>query len=233
MTPPTSSEDDTTRKNDEYYMRLALQVAQEALLFGEVPVGCILVHNDGTIVSHGANQVNATRDATRHAELVAIDRWWTGGVSSDQLRMSPQQYVQSAKINNLQEPALEKYFHNDNTIRSPDGRLQPSWGTQKQHPPDDLSQCHLYVTCEPCIMCAAALARMKIGRVVFGCRNDKFGGCGSILHVHQEDNGYPIVSGVLEHEAIALLRSFYSQENHQAPDEKRKRKENRLTDITS
>ncbi|GAX24541.1 tRNA-specific adenosine deaminase 2 [Fistulifera solaris] len=233
MTTPTSSGDDTTRNNDEYYMRLALQVAQEALLFGEVPVGCILVQSDGTIVSHGANQVNATRDATRHAELVAIDRWWTGGVFSDQLRMSPEEYAQVAKINNLQEPALEKYFYNDDTIQSSDGRLLPSWGLQKQHPPADLSLCHLYVTCEPCIMCAAALAKMKIGCVIFGCRNDKFGGCGSILHVHQEDAGYRIVSGVLEDEAIALLRSFYSQENHQAPDEKRKRKDNRLADNVS
>jgi pyrimidine deaminase RibD-like protein len=43
----------------------------------------------GVIISHGANQVNATRDATRHAEVVAIDRLLTDGVSSDQLRLPP------------------------------------------------------------------------------------------------------------------------------------------------
>lgn len=43
-----------------------------------------------------------------------------------------------------------------------------------------------FVTCEPCIMCAAALREVKIKRVVFGCRNDRFGGCGSILSVHDD-----------------------------------------------
>jgi tRNA(Arg) A34 adenosine deaminase TadA len=43
----------------------------------------------------------------------------------------------------------------------------------------------LYVTCEPCIMCAAALSLMSIRRVVFGCANDRFGGCGSVLAVHE------------------------------------------------
>ncbi len=42
----------------------------------------------------------------------------------------------------------------------------------------------LFVTCEPCIMCASALSTLRIGRVYFGCYNDKFGGCGSILELH-------------------------------------------------
>ena len=81
--------------------------------------------------------------------------------------------------------------------------------------------------------CAAALARVHIGRVFFGCRNDRFGGCGSLMHLHQPDAlpsssthaGYPIYSGILEQEAIVLLRSFYDRENFHAPDEKRKRKD--------
>ena len=44
--------------------------------------------------------------------------------------------------------------------------------------------CDLYVTCEPCIMCAAALGRMKIRKVYFGCKNEKFGGNGSVLSLH-------------------------------------------------
>lgn len=70
-----------------------------------------------------------------------------------------------------------------------------------------------------------------IGRVFFGCRNDRFGGCGSILHLHRavalpssKHVGYPIVGGICEEEAIRLLRSFYDRENFHAPDEKRKRK---------
>jgi len=79
-------------------------------------------------------------------------------------------------------------------------------------------------------MCAAALGQVGIGHVVFGCRNDKFGGCGSILPLHQEIGDkdlhpYPVTSGVLEQEAVRLLRSFYDRENFHAPDDKRKRKE--------
>lgn len=101
---------------EEHYMRQALDVARAALEVGEVPVGCVIVLRDpeeqndskgstnqidnescsGVVVSHGANQVNATRDATRHAELVAIDRMLTGGLSSDWQRLPPRVLAQSA-----------------------------------------------------------------------------------------------------------------------------------------
>jgi len=105
---------------EERYMRQALEVARAALEVGEVPVGCVLVLRDpdeecgdgkvkpsgqiedgancscGVVVSHGANQVNATRDATRHAELVAIDRMLTGGLSSDRQRLPPRILARSA-----------------------------------------------------------------------------------------------------------------------------------------
>ena len=79
--------------------------------------------------------------------------------------------------------------------------------------------------------CAAALARVGIGRVFFGCHNNKFGGCGSLMNLHDastvpsgEYHGYPIVEGILKDEAVRLLRSFYDRENFHAPDDKRKRK---------
>mmetsp|Transcript_6336 Transcript_6336/g.11001 ORF Transcript_6336/g.11001 Transcript_6336/m.11001 type:complete len:204 (-) Transcript_6336:945-1556(-) len=81
--------------------------------------------------------------------------------------------------------------------------------------------------------CAAGLARIGIGRVFFGCRNERFGGCGSLMHLHKPEGlpspshkGYPIYTGTLEKEAVTLLRSFYDRENFHAPDEKRRRKEN-------
>lgn len=81
------------------------------------------------------------------------------------------------------------------------------------------------------MQCAAALSMVGIGRVFFSCRNDRFGGCGSILHLHKSDAlpssrhiGFPIVGGILEKDAVGLLRSFYDRENFHAPDEKRKRK---------
>jgi tRNA-specific adenosine deaminase 2 len=72
-------------------------------------------------------------------------------------------------------------------------------------------------------MCAAALARVGIGKVYFGCRNPKFGGCGSLLFLH-EPACYPIVEGLLAEPAVRLLRSFYDRENFHAPVDKRKRK---------
>lgn len=72
---------------------------------------------------------------------------------------------------------------------------------------------------------------MGFSRVFFGCKNDRFGGCGSLLHLHNPDalpsakhHGFSIYGGILEDEAISLLRSFYNRENFHAPDHKRKRK---------
>lgn len=194
-------------------MSLALTVAKRALQDGEVPVGCVIVEGN-SILSHGFNQVNACRDATRHAEIVAIDRLTTGSVSSDQLRL-PQQLLaeKNPKCGTVWSDAWD-------TEIIPGVSTNQAWGSGFRR--QDMSTCELYVTCEPCIMCADALNRMKIGRVVFGCRNDKFGGCGSILSLHN----YDITSGVLEAEAISLLRTFYNRENYHAPEAKRKKKDN-------
>mmetsp|Transcript_22277 Transcript_22277/g.15887 ORF Transcript_22277/g.15887 Transcript_22277/m.15887 type:complete len:130 (+) Transcript_22277:48-437(+) len=67
----------------------------------------------------------------------------------------------------------------------------------------DFSQCTLYVTVEPCIMCAYALNLIQIKKVVYGCDNDKFGGNASILSLHRniekpKDLKYEVVSGVLK-----------------------------------
>jgi tRNA-specific adenosine deaminase 2 len=189
--------------HDELFMQQALKVAQDALAVGEVPVGCVIVlppnvtddHPEAVIVSHGANQVNATRDATRHAEIVAIDRALTGGISSDQLRLPPEIMAQSARTAKVPEdsPLLQSkdnltIFFKDKWTNVPDNpnhwKNTFGWQSGRLLDQETLSKCHLYVTCEPCIMCAAALAQIGFAKVIFGCRNDRFGGCGSILHLH-------------------------------------------------
>jgi tRNA-specific adenosine deaminase 2 len=246
-------------EEDIYYMRQALRVARNALRLGEVPVGCVIVMrhpnedpSSKVIVSHGANQVNATRDATRHAEMVAIDRLLTGGKSSDQLRLPPHIVATAAataavrrspteEVVTTQPPSSEELkvweeLWEDKWINVPDNlqhwKNKYGWGTGRTMSANALAQsCDLYVTCEPCIMCAAAIRRIGIRRVVFGCHNDRFGGCGSLLSLHDNYNvegsqqPYQIVSGVLRDEAIVLLRSFYDRENFHAPEDKRKRKE--------
>ncbi|OXB51698.1 UNVERIFIED_CONTAM: hypothetical protein H355_010759 [Colinus virginianus] len=85
----------------------------------------------------------------------------------------------------------------------------------------------LFVSCEPCIMCAAALQIFGVRRVFFGCRNDRFGGCGSVLSVHSKLSGtwkgLHCHAGICEEEAVQLLRDFYSRGNPSAPEDKRHR----------
>lgn len=52
--------------------------------------------------------------------------------------------------------------------------------------PAPLSTVTLYVTVEPCVMCASALRQIGIGAVYYGCGNDRFGGCGSVIGVNEE-----------------------------------------------
>ncbi|KAL7537773.1 hypothetical protein ACHAXR_008060 [Thalassiosira sp. AJA248-18] len=249
-----------------YFMKQALHVAKEALAIGEVPVGCVIVLRDvsaiepspnhphsiqlgcnnshhlyntspSVIISHGANQVNATRDATRHAEMVAIDRMLTRGRSSDQMKLSSDVICKSAHGKNIPSAynSSEERKDDDHWVNGPSckdhWKNSFGWGIGRVFSKEILSQCDLYVTCEPCIMCAAALSMIGINRVFFGCKNDRFGGCGSLLNLHNPDalpsmkhHGFEIHGGILEEEAIRLLRSFYDRENFHAPDNKRKRK---------
>ena len=98
---------------DALFMRHALGEARAALVQGEVPVGCVLVRGE-RIVARGHNRANALRDATRHAELVAIDA----------LLSRPQ-----------------------------DGQSDAA---------RTLEGCELFVTCEPCVMCAAAIGMCSV-----------------------------------------------------------------------
>ncbi|XP_071538535.1 tRNA-specific adenosine deaminase 2 [Panulirus ornatus] len=83
----------------------------------------------------------------------------------------------------------------------------------------------IYVTVEPCGMCADALGQLCIKNIAFGCSNDRFGGCGSVVDVPKLYN-YPmnLKKGVRAEEAIELLKEFYKGENPNAPTGKAKRK---------
>uniref|UniRef100_A0A8H7XZ54 tRNA(adenine(34)) deaminase n=1 Tax=Psilocybe cubensis TaxID=181762 RepID=A0A8H7XZ54_PSICU len=160
------------------WMQEAMAMAEEALEAGEVPVGCVFVR-DGAIIAKARNRTNELRNATRHAELEAID-----SILSDK-------------------------------------NLTPEI---KQYP---LSATKLYVTVEPCIMCASALRQMGIKEVYYGCANDRFGGCGSVLGVNEKlphpfHPGYSAQGGFCREEAIMVLRRFYITENVNAPIPKSK-----------
>ncbi|XP_048392128.1 tRNA-specific adenosine deaminase 2 isoform X2 [Stegostoma tigrinum] len=88
----------------------------------------------------------------------------------------------------------------------------------------------LYVTVEPCIMCAAALRLLNIPLVVYGCENERFGGCGSVLNISKDDlqqTGTPFqcIGGYRANEAVELLKTFYKAENPNAPKSKVRKKQ--------
>ncbi|XP_035474154.1 tRNA-specific adenosine deaminase 2 [Scophthalmus maximus] len=158
------------------WMSCAFDMARDALENGEVPVGCLMVHDD-EVVGKGRNEVNETKNATRHAEMVALDQ------------------------------LLDWCRRGNRDARSVCERTA------------------LYVTVEPCIMCAAALRLLNIPAVVFGCGNDRFGGCGSVLDVSAADlpqtgTSFKCVSGHRAEEAVEMLKTFYKQENPNAPKPK-------------
>ncbi|KAJ5076901.1 tRNA-specific adenosine deaminase 2 [Anaeramoeba ignava] len=93
----------------------------------------------------------------------------------------------------------------------------------------DFKKIIVYVTCEPCIMCASALRLLGVKKVYFGCANDHFGGCGSVLNINQNISiihGFPYkaIGGILEKECIEILHQFYLFENENCDIEKRKKK---------
>ncbi|KAI5815603.1 cytidine deaminase-like protein [Pyronema omphalodes] len=90
----------------------------------------------------------------------------------------------------------------------------------RSYPAEIFQDTDLYVTVEPCVMCASALRQLKIRRVFFGCLNDRFGGCGGVLKIHEDvcvEPGYTVHGGINHDEAIMFLRRFYIQENERAP----------------
>jgi tRNA-specific adenosine deaminase 2 len=118
----------------------------------------------------------------------------------------------------------------------------------QKYNPEILKETDLYVTVEPCIMCASALRQYGIRAVYFGCFNDRFGGTGGVLRIHDEyvphtcrkltdslsksiDPPYKALPGPYREEAIMLLRKFYVQENEKAPEPRPKKTRELKTDI--
>jgi len=145
--------------NDEYFMREALRMANKAAKADEVPVGAIVVRA-GKIIGRAHNQVELLKDATAHAEMLALTQ---------------------------AEAAVGDWR---------------------------LTDCDLYVTKEPCPMCAGALVHTRIRRVIFGCTDPSAGAAGSVMNLLQMpalNHRCDIASGVLQDECAAILQNFFRQ----------------------
>ncbi|KAH7078026.1 cytidine deaminase-like protein [Paraphoma chrysanthemicola] len=107
-------------------------------------------------------------------------------------------------------------------------------GILSKHPIKTLEETDLYVTVEPCVMCASMLRQYGVRGVYFGCWNERFGGTGGVLNIHSDpsiDKPYPVTGGIFREEAIMLLRKFYVQENEKAPEPKQKKTRELKTEI--
>ena len=143
-------------RNDEFYMREALKLAEKAAEIEEAPIGCVVVL-DGEIIGRGYNRREIDGNPLAHAELLAID---------------------------------EARHH------------VKGWR---------LCDADLYVTLEPCPMCAGACINSRIRRVIFGADDMKAGSCGSVTNLFELPYNHKpeITRGVLKEECGEILSRFF------------------------
>jgi tRNA(adenine34) deaminase len=154
--------------SDDYFMGEALRLAAKAFEKGEVPVGAVVVRA-GRIIARSGNQVEELKDATAHAEMLAL--------------------------------------------------------TQAESTVGDwrLTDCTLYVTKEPCPMCAGAIVHTRLLRVVFGAGDPKGGAAGGALNLLQFptlNHRCDITAGVRLEECRALLQTFFAEQRAAAKAKK-------------
>ncbi len=147
-------------QSDQYFMGEALRQAVRAYEAEEVPIGAVVVRN-GRVIARAFNQVELLKDATAHAEMLAI--------------------------------------------------------TQAEEVVGDwrLNDCTLYVTKEPCPMCAGAIVHVRFARVVFGVGDPKGGAAGGVMNLLQFptlNHRCDITQGVREAECRSLLQNFFAEQ---------------------
>jgi tRNA(adenine34) deaminase len=142
---------------DVFYMQNALRCAHKAVAADEVPIGAVIVHN-GQVIARAWNQVEMLKDATAHAEMLAITQ---------------------------AEAAVGDWR---------------------------LTDCDLYVTKEPCPMCAGAVVHVRLRRVIFGCPDPRGGGAGGLVNLLQMpelNHRCVVTAGVLAEECAGILKDFF------------------------
>ena len=144
---------------DEKYMKAAIREARKAWTLGEVPIGCVIVHED-RIIGRGYNRRIVDKNVLAHAEITAIRKACR---------------------------------------RIGDWRLE---------------DCTMYVTLEPCPMCAGAIVQARIPKVFIGTMNPKAGCAGSVLNLLDEkgfNHQVEMVTGVLGEECSRRLKEFFKE----------------------
>jgi tRNA(adenine34) deaminase len=145
--------------NDDQWMHIALEEARAAAAAGDVPVGAVIVSDDGTLIGRGRNRRERDGDPTAHAEIVAL------------------------------RDAARAIGH---------------WRVEAT----------LFVTQEPCPMCAGALVNARIKRLVYGCPNPKAGAVTTLFQIVTDprlNHRMEVTPGVLASECAAVLSEFFAE----------------------
>ncbi len=144
---------------DERYMKQAIKLAKKASASGDVPIGCVIVH-EGRVIGRGYNRRNKDKTTLAHAEILAIKK--------------------ASKVIG-------------------DWRLE---------------ECRMYVTLEPCQMCAGAIIQARIPEIVIGCMNPKAGCAGSVINILDMpgfNHRVNITKGVYEKECQDMMSGFFRE----------------------
>jgi tRNA(adenine34) deaminase len=151
--------------DDERWMRQALREAARAAEEGEVPVGAVIVHH-GMVIGRGWNRTEGLKDATAHAEILAI------------------------------------------------GSASQALGDWR------LADCTLYVTLEPCPMCAGAIVQARIPRLVYGAPDPKAGAVDTLFDLCRDprlNHRVEVMGGFMAEAAGALLQEFFRRLREEKP----------------
>jgi tRNA(adenine34) deaminase len=142
---------------NENWMKYAFREAEKAYDKGETPIGCVIVF-ENKIIAKSHNQIETLKDATAHAEIIAIT--------------SASAFLDS-KV---------------------------------------LKGCSMYVTLEPCAMCAGAIVLSKLDNLFFGAFDIKSGACGSVINITNNkslNHKVNVLGGILDKECGDILKSFF------------------------
>jgi len=156
------STEEPNTKEDERFMRAAIEAAKIAEDNGDVPIGAVIVYKD-QIIAKAYNQREQLQDPTAHAEIIAL--------------------TQAAAA-------------------------RQNWR---------LNGCTMYVTLEPCPMCAGALVLSRMDRLVYGCDDPKSGACGSLYNIVGDErlnHRLEVAAGVLAEECREQLQNFFEQKRY-------------------
>ncbi|KAI0848169.1 cytidine deaminase-like protein [Daldinia vernicosa] len=175
---PKTEEERVERAYHLHFMQEALAMGNLALNTNETPVGCVLVHN-GKVIAKGMNATNVTRNGTRHAEFMALSALLS--------RKEPEDVKGVGTSPALDDPSWEDVDPTDSHIYPYGQKLHPAPAISRSI----ITECVLYVTVEPCVMCASLLRQLGIKKVYFGAVNDKFGGTGGVFKIHQNSKPVP------------------------------------------